>query len=88
MWYWHDGPGGWGVLWMGVMMVVFWLPVIAILAWALRQFVQPPRDHGAPPPAPPAELDAREIARRTYARGEIDRERYLQIIEDLEHTGR
>lgn len=87
MWDWHGGPDGWGWLWMGLMMIV-WLPLLVLLVWALRQFGQTAH----PPPAPPrepdrgaeAESDALEIARRRYARGEVDREQYLQIIEDLQ----
>lgn len=74
------------MLWMGLMMAVVWLPLLVILIWGLRQLGQPPRDREPPMHASPAEPDARESARRTYARGEIDRERYLQMIDDLEQT--
>ncbi len=86
MWYWNDGIGGWGVFWMGLMMVVMWLPLLLLLVWALRGLGRPSRGSEPPWPPPPPEPDAREIARRAYARGEIDRERYLQIIADLEQT--
>lgn len=85
MWYWRDSGDGWGVFWMMLMMAFMWVPLILLLVWSLRQFGQPPRDR-EPPAPPPAESDAREIARRAYARGEIERERYLQIIQDLEQT--
>ncbi len=88
MWNWNDGPDGWGVLWMGLMMVVVWLPLLVILMWALSQFGQPPRDRESPPPPQSTGPEAREIARSAYARGEIDRERYMQIIEDLDQTKR
>ncbi len=32
----------------------------------------------------PAREDPREIARRAYAQGELDREQYLQIMSDLD----
>lgn len=86
MWYWHDGAGGWGVLWMGLMMAVVWLPLIVILVWALRQFGQPFRREEPPPGRAAPEPDAVELARRAYARGELVRERYLEIINDLEQT--
>ena len=91
MW-WHDGPDGWGWVWMGLMMAIVWLPLLVILVWALRQFGQPPQPPAAPPRdadrASGAEPDALELARRSYARGELDRERYLQIIEDLGQQAR
>lgn len=86
MWEWHDGPDGWGMVWMGLMMAIVWLPLLLILVWALREFGGPRRNEQSPPNHSPPEPDATEIARRAYARGEIDRERYLQIIEDLEQT--
>ena len=84
MWDWHDGPDGWGVLWMGLMMAIVWVPLLLILAWALRELGGPRRSDQPPSSEPRPEPEAREIARRAYARGEIDRERYLQIMKDLE----
>lgn len=86
MWYWHDGPDGWGVFWMGLMMAIVWLPLLVLLIWAFRQFTAPPRRDEPPAGAPTQESDAREEARRAYARGELDRERFLQVIEDLDRT--
>lgn len=87
MWYWHDGVDGWGALWMTLGMAIVWLPLILLLAWALIGGDRPWRTRGgAGPSSPPPEPDARELARRTYARGEIDRERYLEMIEDLDRT--
>jgi uncharacterized membrane protein len=85
MWYWSDGPDGWGVVWMGVMMAVMWLPILVLLVWLLRGFERP--RHEPPPPMQTSpEPDAREIARRAYARGDLVRERYLRIVEDLRQT--
>ena len=86
MWNWNDGPDGWGLLWMALMMAIVWVPLLLILVWALREFGRPRGSEQPPASQLPPEPDAREIARRAYARGEIDRERYLQIIEDLEQT--
>ena len=85
MWHAHDGPDGWGLLWMSLMMAFVWIPALLILVWALRGLARPAGDE-PPPTTPPAEPDAREIARRAYAGGELDRERYLQIVEDLDGT--
>jgi uncharacterized membrane protein len=71
---------------MGFMMLIVWLPLLVILLWALRQFGQPSRDNESRSSQLPPEPDAGEIARRAYARGEIDRERYQQIMQDLGET--
>lgn len=86
MWGWHDGPDGGGILWMGLMMVLVWLPLILVLVWVSREFGRPPRRPEPPSMQPPTEPDAREVVRRAYARGDIDRERYLQMIRDLDDT--
>lgn len=92
MWHSHDGPDGWGLVWMALMMAFVWIPILLIIVWAVRDFGRPRDAREQPPPtppatpAPPAGPDAREIARRAYASGELDRERYLQIVEDLEDT--
>ncbi len=86
MWYWHDGPGGWAWVWMTVMMAVVWLPLLLLFVWALRTWARP----GA---APRPDIDGRddvpadEIARRAYARGEISRERFLEVMADLKSNG-
>jgi uncharacterized membrane protein len=68
---------------MGVMMLLVWLPIVLVPLWALGMLRgRAPRDGDA------AVLDAREIARRAYARGEIDRARFLQLIEDLDRPER
>ena len=80
MWGWGDGPDGWGWFWMIVMMSFVWLPLILAALWAMSQLgrrANGGRDGGEG-------VDARELARRAYARGELERERYLQIMEDLQ----
>jgi uncharacterized membrane protein len=67
---------------MGAMMLLVWVPLLMLLVWALRQFRRPEQ----PPPPAPREPDARELARRAYARGEMDRERFLEVMRDLEET--
>lgn len=80
MWGWDGGPSGWGWFWMIVMMSFVWLPLIVAAAWALLQLGR--RANGGREGGEGG--DARALARRAYARGELDRERYLQIMEDLE----
>ncbi len=76
-WGWQDLAGGW--LGMGLMMAIVWLPLIAGGFWLLQLLSRGP---GGVPPRD--DLDARELARRAYARGEMDRERFLQVMQDLE----
>lgn len=79
MWHWGDGAMGTGD-WIGMVftMVLVWLPVIVLGFFLLRALAGPSSGHG-----PERGDGAEEEARRAYARGEIDRERFQQIIQDL-----
>lgn len=77
MWWMHDGTLGWGWGVAGMAwMVVFWGAIIALVVWGVRRLSEPryPGEHRATP------LD---IARERYARGEITREEFEQIKQDL-----
>ncbi len=84
MWHWNDGPDGWVWFWMVAMMAVVWLPLLLATIWALAQLgrrgASGQRDRNP-------DTDARELARRAYARGEIDRDRYLELMRDLDPGG-
>lgn len=71
---------GWGNWWWGLIMMIFWLLILAgfvfLMVWALRQIVH---REGAPMGA----SRALEILQERYARGEITREQYLQMREDI-----
>lgn len=82
MWYWHgNGGDDWGAagwIGMGLMMLLVWLPLLLVLVLAFRGILGPGNR------APGSTVDsAEDEARRSYARGEIDRERFLQIVQDL-----
>ena len=80
MWHWNDWPGGAAWVWMTLMMVVVWTPLLLALLWWLRS---PGGARSTPP-----DVDASDIARRAYARGELSRERFREIMGDLaEHPG-
>ena len=77
MWHWHGdwNSGDW--LSMSVMMLLVWLPLLLLIAFALRSLI-------APAPGAGRTASAEEEARRAYARGEIDRDRFLQVMRDLQ----
>jgi putative membrane protein len=80
------GGDGWnmmggGFMWFWIVMVVLMVVVLALLVagaiWLARTLTRPSNPPSGPGPAR-AELDLR------YARGELDREEYLQRRADLE----
>ena len=71
MWGWGAG-WWWMVLVMPIGMIIFWGGIIALIVWAIRQFSE---GRGGD--------NAIEIARGRYARGEISREEFDQIRQDL-----
>jgi putative membrane protein len=59
-------------------MVIFWVVVIGLTVWAVRRFTEP-----RPTQANQGPLD---IARERYARGELTREQFEQLRQDLQST--
>jgi putative membrane protein len=60
------GAGGLGMFWMGL----FWILVLGLIIWGLLMQFRIQRNIG--------EIDALEILKRRYARGEISREEFEQ----------
>lgn len=82
MWHWHHwGNGEWAAgdwLSMLFMMALVWIPILILGLLFLRgAFGAPGRDDRG------GAGSAEEEARRSYARGEIDRERFIQTMQDL-----
>ena len=83
-----DGTAGWGfmIAWMlfGLLLIVL---VVVGIVWLVRS-VGSDGGRPSPPPSAPwtdaARGSAREELDRRYARGEIDREEYLRVRDDLE----
>lgn len=73
-WGMHDGMGWW-MLWGGLMMVVFWGAVIGLIIWGVTRATGGGTSRGEDSPL--------DIARRRYASGEITREQYEQLRQDL-----
>jgi putative membrane protein len=80
---WNGGVfSSWG--WIGIALtLLFWLALIAGLVYLVVWLVR--RAGAQAPVVGPAAgpLSAREIAQVRYARGEIDRDEYLKLMEDL-----
>ncbi len=72
----HGDMGwGWGhhFLWGGLLMIVFWLLVIAAIVLLVRAFAG---RHQAPARIETSATDAERILAERYARGEIDEQEY------------
>lgn len=70
----HDGMGWWMVF-AGVWGAIFWVLLIGAIVWLLVRVAG-----GSSSEKKPSPLD---IARERYARGEISREEFQRICEDL-----
>jgi putative membrane protein len=83
--YW--GSGGWGVWVMFMFMIVFLVAVIVTIVFLVRYLGQASGGASAPGTAPPpwaiAPESPRDILKRRYAAGEIDRDEYLLKLGDL-----
>lgn len=72
---WEGLPMFWGGWWM----LLFWALVIGLAIWGLRVLFGSPNA----PSYGTRELSPLEIAQRRYARGDISREAYLTLVDDL-----
>ena len=78
MWCWHEGMGWWMVF-GGILMVLFWGGLIALVVWGISRLIQG-SDSG---PSSGQRRDALDIAKERYAKGEISREEFERIKKDL-----
>ena len=84
--YWYHGASVGGWLMFGGMILVI-VAVVLLVVYLVRQTAHPEGAGAgtgqAVPALPPAAEMPREILKRRYASGEIDREDYLQRLGDL-----
>jgi putative membrane protein len=76
MMYWGPAMGGWGMALMIIGNLVFWgllITVAVLLARYIRQTTS----------SPPAEVSPQQIAAQRFARGEINEDEYLRLLQVL-----
>jgi putative membrane protein len=71
-WQWHHGFGG------GWFMGLIWILLIVVVLLAIYGLQRGRGQQQTPPPS------AKELLKARYARGEIEREEYLQKLRDLD----
>ena len=84
-WQYQDGPGGWGIFMM-LMMVLFW----GLLVWGIVASVRHYSNSrvGQAPAGPAAGSSAAlEALRLRYAKGEIDDEEFERRRANLDKSG-
>jgi putative membrane protein len=85
---WGYGPdwgmmgGGWGGGWMGPFMMIVWLIILALAVAAVVWFVRSTTQTSTYPPRI-GQSRGLEVLEERYARGEINREEYLQKKADI-----
>lgn len=75
--YCHDG-GSW-MIFGGIWMLLFWGAIIAFGVWVVRKLFRSDMSYSAKN----SESGALDIAKERYAKGEIPREEFEQIVKDL-----
>jgi putative membrane protein len=85
MWGWQMWNGfGWGGWLIGaIIMLLFWGGLIVVGFFAIRAFTRS-GSRGAEHYPRPGREDPLEILKQRYARGEISREEYMDMKNDLE----
>ena len=74
------GFGGLGI----VIMVLFWVGLIVLVVWLVRALF--PSQQPTQKSSPDNQQNAQEILNRRYARGEITREQFELMKEDLQSS--
>jgi len=75
LWLMHDF-GGWGMLFGGISMFLIWGSIIALIVWGIVRFTKRDDSHISDTPL--------ELAKKRYARGEIEKNQFEQIKKDLQ----
>jgi len=80
---WGPGMMGWGTMgWFGPLgMILFWVLMILVIVLLIRRIRT---SKGSGREAGPASESALDILKKRYARGEINKEEYLEKKKDVE----
>ena len=84
MWFLHAMHGSWGWGWMAfgaAWMVFFWGAIIALIVWAISRLTSGGEGRGGQWGS--ESRSPLEVAKERYARGEITREQFQQLQQDL-----
>ncbi len=73
-----NGMGGFGLMGLGWL---FWIVLLMVIIWAVVRLVNANQSREEFPPERPD--DALSVLKKRYARGEISREEYLKMKQDL-----
>jgi uncharacterized membrane protein len=79
----HDGPGPLGWLAFAVLLVLAVTLVLGVARWLLADRGRHPFGPAPLTTRPSGVEEALQVARLRYARGEIDRDAYLRLAEDI-----
>lgn len=80
---WYGGFGWVGMILGGLILLALLTGLILVILFGILQ-VRKGSGHSNVNPAGQSEPSAREILQARYARGEITREQYLQMLTDIE----
>lgn len=82
------GTFGWlGMLLNLIITVGLIVGVVLLVVWAVRRFSPSEISHRYANDQAAGESSPKEILKARYARGEIDRDQYLQMLQDMGHAG-
>jgi putative membrane protein len=85
---WKEGgePMMMGFGWLGlILLLLFWMILIAGAVWLMKSIF--PGVSQSKDSVDLSQMSAREILDQRYARGELTREHYLAMVEDLNEGG-
>jgi putative membrane protein len=81
---WYGGYGWIGMAIGMVLMLLFFAAAVLFVVWVVRQAFPGSANSSQNPPAVSAPLTAKEILKARYAKGELTREEYQNMLADIE----